>query len=176
MENTFPKIARPGFATLRSLLGAALLSALLAAPALAQGGAPGEATPDKNYRIGAGDLIKIEVVGRQDMTGTQVVGLDGTISLPGIGPVKAVERTTTELSIDLSRRISLIQREIPQVIVTLVESRSRKIFVLGSVLIPGSYPLAEDASIWDAIAEAGGPTEDANLTAVEVIPSATSAG
>ena len=170
MENKFPKMTRLHSLPLAALSALALISSLWVSGAFAQTSGQGGTASDRNYRIGSGDLLKIEVVGRPDMTGNQTVSLDGMINLSGIGPVKAVERTTAELAIDLSRRISLIQREIPQVIVTLVESRSRKVFVLGSVLIPGSYPMAENSSIWDAIAEAGGPTEDANLSAVEVIP------
>jgi len=173
MEYKLPKIMSPGLRLLVALLSVSIACSFAGDTAMAQQATKGGSNSEKGYKIGSGDLLRIEVVGRPDLTGNQTVGTDGTINLPGIGPVKAADRTTTEVSIDLSRRISLVQREIPQVLVTLVESRSRKVFVLGSVLIPGSYPLAEDASIWDAIAEAGGPTEDANLSAVEVIPGTT---
>jgi len=175
MENKSPKIVSPSRGGLTALLSLAVACFLATSAAMAQQATTAGSTSEK-YRIGAGDLLRIEVVGRPDLTGNQAVGTDGTITLPGIGPVKAIDRTTAELAIDLSRRISLTQRVIPEVNVTLVESRSRKVFVLGSVLIPGSYPLAENASIWDAIAEAGGPTEDANLSAVEVIPGSSTAG
>ncbi|HEX5030725.1 MAG TPA: polysaccharide biosynthesis/export family protein [Candidatus Eisenbacteria bacterium] len=132
---------------------------------------------DRNYKIGVGDLLKIEVVGRPDLSGQMEVGIDGRITLPVVGAVKAADRTTAELSNDLSRRISLVQRVAPEVIVSVLEYRSRKVFVLGSVLIPGTYSIgASTMSVWDAIAEAGGPTEDANLSAVEVIPGDASGG
>jgi protein involved in polysaccharide export with SLBB domain len=82
----------------------------------------------------------------------------------------ATGRTARDLAADLSRRISLFQREIPQVTVTVTESKSRRIFVLGAVLLPGSYAFGDLPSVWEAIAEAGGPAEDAQLSAVEVIP------
>jgi polysaccharide export outer membrane protein len=126
---------------------------------------------DRNYKIGVGDLLKIEVVGRPDLSGQMEVGIDGRVTLPVVGAIKAADRTIAELSNDLSRRISLVQRVAPEVIVSVLEYRSRKVFVLGSVLIPGTYSIgATSMSVWDAIAEAGGPTEDANLSAVEVIP------
>jgi polysaccharide export outer membrane protein len=126
---------------------------------------------DRNYKIGVGDLLKIEVVGRPDLSGQMEVGIDGRVTLPVVGAIKASDRTIAELSNDLSRRISLVQRVAPEVIVSVLEYRSRKVFVLGSVLIPGTYSIgATSMSVWDAIAEAGGPTEDANLSAVEVIP------
>ncbi|HET9941460.1 MAG TPA: polysaccharide biosynthesis/export family protein [Candidatus Eisenbacteria bacterium] len=132
---------------------------------------------DRNYKIGIGDLLKIEVVGRPDLSGQMEVGIDGRVTLPVVGAVKAADRTTAELSNDLSRRISLVQRVAPEVIVSVLEYRSRKVFVLGSVLIAGTYSIGATAmSVWDAIAEAGGPTEDANLSAVEVIPGDISGG
>lgn len=155
---------RNGLAT---MLVAALVC--LAGPVLAQT-APSKSTAPGSYRIGEGDLLQVEVSGRSDLSGQYTVGLDGTFVIPVIGSVKATGRTTDEIATDLSRRISLVQREIPQVTVSVLEYRSRKIFVLGSVLLPGSYSFAENPSVWDAIAEAGGPTEDADLTAVEVIP------
>ena len=157
-----------------ALLALALAIALPAAAfAQSKDAGPG----DRNYKIGIGDLLKIEVVGRPDLSGQMTVGLDGRVTLPVVGAVKAADRTTSELSSDLSRRISLVQRVAPEVIVSVLEYRSRKVFVLGSVLIPGTYSIGAAAmSVWDAIAEAGGPTEDANLSAVEVIPGDTSPG
>lgn len=171
-----PKRARKGPLPLVSALLAVLLLVSVPAVVLAQRSdtpPPG----DRNYKIGVGDLLKIEVVGRPDLSGQMEVGIDGRITLPVVGAVKAADRTTAELSNDLSRRISLVQRVAPEVIVSVLEYRSRKVFVLGSVLIPGTYSIgASTMSVWDAIAEAGGPTEDANLSAVEVIPGDASGG
>lgn len=171
-----PKRARKGPLPLASALLAVLLLVSVPAVVLAQRSdtpPPG----DRNYKIGVGDLLKIEVVGRPDLSGQMEVGIDGRITLPVVGAVKAADRTTAELSNDLSRRISLVQRVAPEVIVSVLEYRSRKVFVLGSVLIPGTYSIgASTMSVWDAIAEAGGPTEDANLSAVEVIPGDASGG
>jgi polysaccharide biosynthesis/export protein len=159
-----------------SVLFAVLLLASLPVAALAQ---KSDSPPpgDRNYKIGVGDLLKVEVVGRPDLSGQMEVGLDGRITLPLVGAVKASERTTSELANDLSRRISLVNRVAPDVVVSVLEYRSRKVFVLGSVLIPGTYSIgAENMTVWDAIAQAGGPTEDANLSAVEVISGETSPG
>lgn len=123
-----------------------------------------------DYQIGPGDVLKIEVVGRPDLSGTFTVNRDGLLSMPIVGSMDATGRTARDLATDLSRRISLFQREIPQVTVTVTESKSRRIFVLGAVLLPGSYPFGDLPSVWEAITEAGGPAEDAQLSAVEVIP------
>jgi len=142
----------------------ALASPALVPPAAAQTGAAAI------QRIGPGDVVQVEVVGRQDLSGTGAVDEQGGLSLPTIGVIRAAGRTAAELSADISRRISLTQRDAPQVRVTILEVRSRKIFVLGGVLLPGPYSFRKEPTVWEAISEAGGPSEDANLAAVEVIP------
>lgn len=121
-------------------------------------------------RIGVGDVVQIIVTGRQDLSVTTTVDDQGGLTLPSIGTLRAAGRSTLELAADISRRISLTQRDAPQVRVAILESRSKKIFVLGSVLLPGPYSFRQDPTVWEAISEAGGASEDANLAAVEVIP------
>src|SRR6267142_3733581 len=122
------------------------------------------------YRVGAGDVIRVDVAGRTDVSGSFTVAEDGTVTIPVVGSVRVQGRTAPEVRSDLSRRISLFDRSSPLVTVTVAEYKSRKVFVLGAVLLPGIYAFAEMPTIWDAIAEAGGPLDDANLAAVEMIP------
>jgi polysaccharide biosynthesis/export protein len=122
------------------------------------------------YRVGAGDVIRVDVAGRADASGSFSVADDGTVTIPVVGTVRVQGRTANEIRSDLSRRVSLFDRSSPVVTVTVAEYKSRKIFVLGAVLLPGIYAFAEMPTIWDAIAEAGGPLDDANLEAVELIP------
>jgi polysaccharide export outer membrane protein len=134
-------------------------------------------SPDAEpYRVGAGDALRLDVQGRADLSGTFTVADDGTIVFPLIGSVQAEGRTLAEMRSDLSRRISLFDRSSPQVSLSISDYKSRKIFVLGAVLLPGIYAFAELPNIWDAIAEAGGPLEDADLSKVELIPGDSSGG
>ncbi len=134
------------------------------------------ATPPTGYAVGAGDQLKIDVLGRTDLSGLYNVAEDGTITLPLVGPIPVRGRTAQELSSDLSRRLSFFDRAITRVVVTVAQYRSQKIFVLGAVLIPGVYSFAQLPNAWEAMAEAGGPTQDADLTAVEVIPGDVTGG
>lgn len=152
------------------LMGAAFLVCLSATPAAAQRTAQGAQGDSEPYRIGAGDMIRVDVAGRPDLTGVFTVSTDGTLVLPVIGPVQAEGRTASEVRSDLARRVSLFDRTSPQVTVAIVEYKSRKIFILGSVVLPGIYGFGEMPNLWDAIAEAGGPGEDADLGQVEIIP------
>ena len=137
----------------------------------------GSITPGtSSYRIGAGDVLSVEVVGRKDLSAQYTVGQDGVLFMPLTGGVPAEGKTANELSAELARRLSLYDRDITQVNVSVSEFRSQKIFVLGAVLKPGKYSFAQLPTVWDAITEAGGPAEDAQLSAVEVIPSDQTSG
>ncbi|HYQ89172.1 MAG TPA: polysaccharide biosynthesis/export family protein [Candidatus Binatia bacterium] len=137
---------------------------------------PGNAPGTENYRIGVGDVLNIEVVGRRDLSAQYTVAQDGVLFMPLTGGVPAEGKTAVELSADLARRLSLYDRDITQVNVSIAEFKSRRINVLGAVIHPGKFSFAQLPNIWDAIGEAGGPTEDANLSAVEVVPSDQSGG
>jgi len=135
-------------------------------------GGPGTA----NYRIGVGDVLNIEVVGRRDLSAQYTVAQDGVLFMPLTGGVPAEGKTAPELSAELARRLSLYDRDITQVNVSIAEFKSRKINVLGAVAHPGKFSFADLPNVWDAIGEAGGPTDDANLSAVEIVPSDQSGG
>jgi polysaccharide export outer membrane protein len=151
-------------------------SAALAAPPRTSPTPPAPAGAAKRdeavepYRVGPGDVLKVDVAGRTDLTGAFAVSPEGNLQLPVLGTVPAENRTLAELTSDLSRRISLFDRSNPQVTISVQEYKSRKVFVLGAVVLPGIYAFSEMPSVWDAIAEAGGPVEDGDLSAVELIP------
>lgn len=136
-------------------------------PAFSQN--PTQAT---GYRIVAGDVLQVDVVGRGDISGQFAVNKDGDITLPVVGAVNAVGRTTGELGNDVSRRISLVSRDIPQVTITVVSAYSRKHYILGAVLLPGGFSFSKAPTVWEAISEAGGPSEDADLGSVQIISEA----
>lgn len=125
--------------------------------------------PPRGYRIVVGDVLQVDVVGRSDISGQYPVNKDGDITLLVLGGVTAAGRTTTELGTDISRRISLISRDIPQVTVSVVQAYRRKNFVLGAVILPGSFMFSKSPTVWEAISEAGGPSDDADLSRVEIV-------
>ncbi|HET7904688.1 MAG TPA: polysaccharide biosynthesis/export family protein [Candidatus Eisenbacteria bacterium] len=156
--------------------GASFGAALLCLAGGWAGLASGQGITDPKYRINAGDIIRIEVTGRADLSATITVDDQGSLTLPTIGLIRAAGRTPSELGADITRRISMIQRESPQVRVIVMESRSQKIFVLGAVLLPGAYSFAKDPTVWEAISEAGGATAAADLSTVEIVSSGLGPG
>lgn len=125
---------------------------------------------DATYRIGARDVLRVDISSRPDLSAQYTVTDAGTITVKGLGLIRAAGLTTNELADDLARRFSLIDREIPRVTITLLVSRGRQIAVLGAVALPGLYSLPENGTAWSAIELAGGAMDDADLTAVEIIP------
>lgn len=143
--------------------------AVLALSGFAAGALSQTAQTPRGYRIVASDVLQVDVVGKSDISGQYTVNKDGDITLPALGTVNAAGRTTTELGTDISRRISLVSRDIPQVSVTVVQAYRRKNYILGAVLLPGSFTFAKSPTVWEAISEAGGPADDADLSRVEVV-------
>lgn len=116
---------------------------------------------DSLARLGAGDSVAIQVYGQPDMTSTLYVGDDGTIRVPlagpvrvaGLSPVQAAERVEKALK-DGGYFVN------PHVTLTLVQSRSQRVSVLGDVKLPGSYAIDPNTTVFDLLAQAGGVTEN----------------
>ena len=115
---------------------------------------PGESA---DYRIGAGDLLDLEVVGLDNFAQSVRVGNAGEISLPFIGTLTAAELTATELEntiADKLRERKLIKH--PEVLVSVVEYKAKPVYVLGEVDRPGQYMMTQQLYLMDALLLAGG--------------------
>lgn len=148
---------------LPSLAAAAFLT-LAGAPALAVAAnlpppdSAGVLRPDAaDYRIGAQDLIDVNVFGIDDLKRTVQVDSGGKVILPLIGQVQAGGRTPSELSNDIADALKKKYMKDPQVIVTVKEAQSQKVTVDGAVIQPGLYPLAGPTTLMQAISLARGP-------------------
>lgn len=125
-------------------------------PAAAEAGAaPNPLTP-----LGPGDSVALHVFGQPDMDSVLGVADDGSIRVPLVGAVQ-VGGTSTEAA---ARRIEKLFRDggyfvDPHVSLTLTQSLSQRVSVLGEVKTPGRYPVDSKTSIVDLLAEAGGETE-----------------
>lgn len=109
----------------------------------------------EGFVIGTGDLLAINVWKESEISRTVPVRSDGRISLPLIGEIQAGGRTPKQLETDITAKLKDYVSE-PEVTVIVQEIRSQKFNVLGMVMKPGSYPLANPTTVLDAIALAGG--------------------
>lgn len=110
-----------------------------------------------HYRIGLSDVLEISVFDVPDLTRSAQVNGDGTIMLPLIGSVNALQRTPRELEADIAGRLKARFLQSPQVSVYVKEYNSQRFTVEGAVNRPGVYPLiGGQASLIRAVAVAGG--------------------
>nr|WP_246617142.1 polysaccharide biosynthesis/export family protein [Sphingomonas yunnanensis] len=108
------------------------------------------------YRLGSGDKLQIAVYGEQELTGEQLVGPDGSVTLPLIGRVAAAGRTAAQVSEDIRTRLADGFVQNPSVAVTIVAYRP--FYILGEVNSPGQYEYAQGMTVLSAVARAGGFT------------------
>lgn len=112
-------------------------------------------TASSRYTLGAADVIRVNVWKNTDLSQTVTIGPDGFVSLPLLGDVHASGLTADQLAKDLiSRLTSYVVNA--QVTVSVVEIRSRQVFITGQVGKPGAYPLIVPITVLQLIAQAGG--------------------
>ena len=130
--------------------------------------APTLAPLGSDYRIGPMDTVTVKVFKSQDLTGDYQVDLTGNISMPLVGEVPAANLTTSQLDERLTQVLGQKYFEHPDVAVGIKASTRRSVTVDGAVKQAGSFPIAGPTSLMQAVALAGGTTEDANARRVAV--------
>ena len=123
---------------------------------------------DDAYVIGVDDVLAINVWKEPDVSKTVPVRSDGKISLPLAGEVQASGQTPRQLELDLSRRLAAFISQ-PEVTVIVQEIKSQKFNILGQVAKPGAYPIANNPTVLDAIAQAGGFRDFAKQKSIYVL-------
>ena len=124
------------------------------------------ATP-QNYRLGPGDAVNIDIWGASQESVTEVISPDGTITVEGIGIVElgglSVKQAKAKLKRVLGPRYQGSNIEL-----TLGQTRTITVSVMGEVKVPGTYTLSAFASVYNALYMAGGPNDIGTLRNVKV--------
>jgi len=117
--------------------------------------------------IASGDLIEITVFDTPELSQKTRVDNNGHIDLIVGGNLWLVGLTSTEaaLAVEARLRDAKVLRN-PHVTVSVLESANQTVTVLGEVKNPGSYPVWGQQRVAEAIAAAGGLTQNASHTAV----------
>jgi polysaccharide export outer membrane protein len=122
----------------------------------------------KLYRIGPEDVLNVSVRDNPELTMDVTVRPDGKISFPLINEIQAADFTPVELSDVITRNLEKYI-ENPHVTVIVTQTNSKKIFLVGNVLRPGSYPLRHDMTLLQALSLAGGFTTFASPRDMKLI-------
>ena len=132
------------------------------------------ATP-KNYCLGPGDEVIIDIWGTNEATIRQEISPEGNIMVSQIGPVYLNGLTIAEAGDKirgvLARKYAGVSGENPesQVRVTLGQIRSIQINVMGEVMVPGTYRLSSFSTVFHALYRAGGISNIGSLRNIRVM-------
>lgn len=126
------------------------------------------ATP-QDYRLGPGDEIIIDIWGASENSIRQEISPDGCITIPGLGMISLNGLNIADAREYLKSELSKIYAdEGNQIQVTLGNTRSIKVNVMGEVMVPGTYTLSAFASVFHALYSAGGITDLGSLRDIRV--------
>lgn len=120
------------------------------------------------YTIGVADVLRVTVWKNADLSQTVIVDPDGFVSLPLLGNVNVAGLSTNQLGTLLTGKYASYVVT-PQVTVSVVDIRSREVFVMGQVLKAGSYPLLAPITVLQLLAQAGGLTPYAKRKSIYVL-------
>lgn len=107
------------------------------------------------YAVGPDDIVKVAVVGHDDLAPTLLVQADGTFIFPLVGRVRVADLTPSEIEKKIAGLLAQGFIRNPQVTVTVQEYRSKSVMVLGEVSRPGPYPLSGSLRVVEVLAKAG---------------------
>ena len=124
------------------------------------------ATP-QNYRLGPGDAVFIDVYGASQKTIESTVSPDGYVTIEDYGPVQVSGLTVSQANAKL--RSTLGSRySSSQIKLTVGETRSIMVNVMGEVKAPGTYTLSAFATVFHALYMAGGTNDLGTLRNIKV--------
>ena len=128
-----------------------------------------------NYRLGAGDQVTIDIWGTHQASIQQTISPDGAISIDGLGLVflngMSVEQATSYLKKELNKIYAGLSGENPtsQIKVSLGNSRTIQVNVMGEVYQPGTYAISAFSTVFHALYSAGGVSDIGSLRNIQVV-------
>jgi len=130
--------------------------------------AAANATDDPTYKIGAQDVLRIDVWREDQLTRTVPVRPDGKITLPLLNDVQAVGLTPMELGGVIAEGLKKFITN-PQVTVSVTEINSRRIYVNGEVNKSGAYQMLPHMNVLQALSGSGGFTAFARIKSIYIL-------
>ena len=125
-----------------------------------------------NYRLGSGDKVFIDIWGASQKSIEGTISPDGTVVIESVGPVKlsglTVREATKKLRGVLGRYYSS-----SQISLSVGETRSIQVQVMGEVKMPGTYTLSALSTAFNALYAAGGIGDIGTMRDIKVLRNGT---
>jgi polysaccharide export outer membrane protein len=120
-----------------------------------------------SYIVGPGDELDVQLYGNQNRSLRLVVARDGHINLPDLGPITVAGQTFEQVKSEIEKRV---QRQMIGVhaSVSMGDTRSIRVFVVGEAKYPGSYTVSGLATITSALYAAGGAKVAGSLRNIQL--------
>ena len=123
-----------------------------------------------NYRLGAGDEVIIDIWGASQNTIRQQISPEGTINIGELGPLYLSGMTMEQAQKFLTKELRKIYSDANnQIRVTLGNTRTIQINVMGEVVQPGTYALSAFSTVFHALYRAGGVNDIGSLRNVQLV-------
>ena len=132
----------------------------------------------KNYQIGPGDEIMIDLWGASEITYTAIVSKTGSIKINGVGFIYingfTLEAATKKIISRLKRKHAGIgasknSYERINTNVTVSKIRTVQVNIIGEVKVPGTYSINSLSTVLNALYVAGGPTKLGTFRDIKLI-------
>ena len=124
------------------------------------------ATP-QNYRLGPGDAVNIDIYGASQKSEQTTISPDGDVIIEGFGPVQVSGLTVAEANARLRSTLGA-RYSSSRVRLTVGQTRTIMVNVMGEVKQPGTYTLSAFASVFHALYMAGGINDLGTLRNIKV--------
>ena len=112
------------------------------------------ATPS-DYVLGPGDVVIINIYGGSQSSNNYVISNDGSVTVPGYGPIDLSGLTVAGAN-DKLRRTLGSRFQSSEIKTSVSKTRSIRVNVMGEVKVPGTYTLSAFATVFHALYMAGG--------------------
>lgn len=120
-----------------------------------------------DYTLGAGDQLTVQLFGAQNRTLRLMVGRDGRVNFPELGPIPVAGKKFDAVREDIEARVAR-QMIGTQVSVGMGDTRSISVFVVGEANKPGSYTVSGLSTITSALYASGGIKTTGSLRDIQL--------
>ena len=120
-----------------------------------------------DYVIGPGDELQVRAWGQVDIDYRAMVDRNGLISIPQVGAINVAGTRYQDLTGVVRSAIGRVFRNF-ELVVTLGQLRSVRVFVVGHAERPGAYTVSSLSTLVNALFAAGGPSPQGSMRAIQL--------